>query len=130
MTSQLKVDRISPANGSEITIDGFDGESSVKAWVNFNGLTGSIRASMNVSSITDNDTGDYSINFEAAMPDANYSTIGTTGEDPITFGYTGSPVLANESQSTTSVNIKTGYSDSGGYMVAVDWTNNCIGILR
>ena len=50
---------------------------SARAWVNFNG-TGvvAIRASGNVSSITDNGTGDYTINFTTAMPDANYSAIG------------------------------------------------------
>jgi hypothetical protein len=45
-----------------------------RAWVNFNGTnTVAIRASGNVSSVTDNDTGDYTVNFTTAMPDANYS---------------------------------------------------------
>ena len=45
-----------------------------RAWVNFDGTgTVAIRASYNVSSITDNGVGDYTINFAAAMPDANYS---------------------------------------------------------
>ena len=45
-----------------------------RAWVNFNGTgTVAIRAGGNVSSITDNGVGDYSINFTNAMPDANYS---------------------------------------------------------
>ena len=44
-----------------------------RAWVNFNGTgTVTIRASGNVSSITDNGTGDYTVNFTTAMPDANY----------------------------------------------------------
>ena len=53
-----------------------------RAWVNFNGTgTVAIRASFNVSSITDNGTGDYTINFTNAMPDANYSAVfGTTGQ--------------------------------------------------
>lgn len=46
---------------------------SAKAWVNFNGTgTPAIRASYNVSSITRNGTGQYSINFTNAMADANY----------------------------------------------------------
>ena len=46
-----------------------------RAWVNFNGTgTVAIRASGNVSSITDNATSDYTVNFTNAMPDANYST--------------------------------------------------------
>jgi hypothetical protein len=45
-----------------------------KAWVNFNGTgTVAIRASYNVSSITDNGTGDYTVNFTTAMADANYA---------------------------------------------------------
>ena len=50
-----------------------------RAWVNFNGTgTPAIRASGNVSSITDNGTGEYTVNFTTAMPDANYSIVGTT----------------------------------------------------
>ena len=45
-----------------------------RAWVNFNGTgTPAILASGNVSSITDNGTGDYTVNFTTAMPDANYA---------------------------------------------------------
>jgi hypothetical protein len=48
-----------------------------RAWVNFNGTgTVAIRASGNVTSITDNGTGDYTMNFTTAMPDANYSVTG------------------------------------------------------
>ena len=48
-----------------------------RAWVNFNGTgTVAIRASGNVSSITDNGTGDYTVNFSTAMPDTNYSVSG------------------------------------------------------
>jgi len=47
-----------------------------RAWVNFNGTgTVAIRASFNVSSITDNGTGDYTVNFTNALPDANYSAV-------------------------------------------------------
>lgn len=47
-----------------------------RAWVNFNGTgTVAIRASGNVSSITDNGAGSYTVNFTNAMPDANYSTV-------------------------------------------------------
>jgi hypothetical protein len=53
-----------------------------RAWVNFNGTgTVAIRASGNVTSITDNGTGDYTVNFTTAMPDANYSLVGTVQFD-------------------------------------------------
>lgn len=47
-----------------------------RAWVNFQGTsTVTIRASGNVSSITDNGTGDYTVNFTTAMPDVNYAVV-------------------------------------------------------
>jgi hypothetical protein len=53
-----------------------------RAWVNFNGTgTVAIRASGNVSSITDNATGDYTVNFTTALSDANYSAIATCSTD-------------------------------------------------
>lgn len=58
-----------------------DGSENYKcrAWVNFNGTgTLAIRASGNVSSITDGGTGDYTVNFTTAMPDANYSLVLST----------------------------------------------------
>jgi hypothetical protein len=49
-----------------------------RAWVNFNGTgTVAIRESGNVSSITDNNTGDYTVNFTTAMVDANFSLSAT-----------------------------------------------------
>jgi hypothetical protein len=48
-----------------------------RAWINFNGTgTPAIRASGNVTSITDNGTGDYTVNFTTALADANYAVSG------------------------------------------------------
>lgn len=50
---------------------------TARAWVNFNGTgTVAIRASGNVTSITDNDVGTYTLNFTTAMPSANYAIMG------------------------------------------------------
>jgi hypothetical protein len=58
-----------------------------RAWVNFNGTgTVAIRASGNVSSITDNGVGDYTVNFATAMPDANFSVAGTCGANAASYG--------------------------------------------
>ena len=61
-----------------------------KAWVNFDGTLATPitpRASYNVSSVTKNGTGDYTVNFATAMADANYSanisSSGTTSDQPI-----------------------------------------------
>lgn len=52
-----------------------------RAWVNFNGSgTVAIRASGNVSSITDNGTGNYTVNFTTALVDANYSVTGMASD--------------------------------------------------
>ena len=60
-----------------------------RAWVNFNGTgTVAIRASGNVSSITDNGTGDYTVNFTTAMPDANFTTIVTASLSTLAAGAT------------------------------------------
>jgi hypothetical protein len=58
-----------------------------KAWVNFNGTgTVAIRASYNVSSITDNGVGDYTVNFTSALADANYAAIATSTNTGVSFG--------------------------------------------
>jgi hypothetical protein len=53
-----------------------------RAWVNFNGTgTVAIRADFNVSSITDNGVGDYTVNFATAMADVNYAVTGMANWD-------------------------------------------------
>jgi hypothetical protein len=80
-----------------------------RAWVNFNGIgTVAIRASGNVSSITDSGVGLYIVNFTTALPDANYSyavdaKVAATGAGNINEGAT-----LNEALSTTSLSIRTG----------------------
>jgi len=70
-----------------------------RAWVNFNGTgTVAIRASGNVTSITDNATGDYTINFTTAMPDANYAW-GGAAKSTTTNGWVNG---ATSSDQTTS----------------------------
>lgn len=87
-----------------------------RAWVNFNGTgTVAIRASGNVSSITDNGTGDYTVNFTTAMPDANYALSGTAmlsssiNEHFVSLGDSngGSGTLP----STTAVRFRTVYNN-------------------
>lgn len=70
------VTTLNAASGVLATQNGMTGIA--KAWVNFNGTgTVAIRSSFNVSSITDNGTGNYTVNFTTAMPNANYATVGT-----------------------------------------------------
>ena len=70
--STLRVNTLQDATGSNQPAM----VGAAKAWVNFNGTgTVAIRESFNVSSITDNGTGDYTVNFTTAMADANYATL-------------------------------------------------------
>lgn len=72
-----------------------------RAWVNFNGTeTVAIRASGNVSSITDNGVGDYTVNFTTAMSDANYAVSGAGGGLSNTPAY-----LTYDTRTTTSVRV-------------------------
>jgi hypothetical protein len=69
-----------------------------RAWVNFNGQgTVAIRGSGNVSSITDNGTGDYTVNFTTAMSDANYSAAITASDYWRTHGVNDSSFMTASS---------------------------------
>ena len=71
--SELKVTTLSNQSGVTVPVDTVI-SGTAKAWVNFNGTgTVAIRRAFNVSTITDNGPGDYTVNFTTAMVDANYS---------------------------------------------------------
>ena len=97
------------------------------AWVNFNG-TGTIAArdSNNVSSLTDNGTGDYDVNFTSSMNSGDYSTAGNS--------VIGSKLLNNfiltSDRSTTDARIRTLYQSNllGGGDV-YDGSDNCLQIF-
>lgn len=84
-----------------------------RAWVNFNGTTNTggfctIRASFNVTSVADNGTGDYTVNFTTAMPDANYTLTasagrGSGGTDPRAVGLN----QTNPTSSAARITVKT-----------------------
>ena len=90
------------------------GNGSVGAWVNFNGTgTVAIRDSSNISSITDNGVGLYTLNFTSGLPNANYSASGTTGYTP---ALEGSIVLyyQNTAMTTTAFPIGVGVPGTSG----------------
>jgi hypothetical protein len=87
-----------------------------RAWVNFNGTgTVAIRASGNVTSITDGGTGIYTVNFTTAMPDANYCTVTTNRINETIAGST------QGLQLTTSVGLQTRLSSSTGTLQDIDY---------
>lgn len=84
-----------------------------KAWVNFNGTTspGTIRSSYNVSSVTRNSTGVFTINFTTPMTDANYSAVSSSGS--ASSGSCTAITLA----STTSSSVQFQYQYAGGFVL-------------
>lgn len=97
---------------AESTLSQFNASGSApvyaaRAWVNFNGTgTVAIRASGNVSSITDNGTGDYTVNFTTAMSDANYCVVSMGGTmTPTTGNGNLLGIYAGGAYSTTAVRL-------------------------
>lgn len=91
---------------------------TAKAWVNFNGTgTVAIRRAFNVSSITDNGTGDYTVNFTTAMADTNYAAHSDS-----TYLWNGTPwngvirksIEFYDQRTTSSCRIGTAYAYSDG----------------
>ena len=78
--STLKLDTLSNKAGTASVPSDTIVSGTAKAWVNFDGTgTVAIRRAFNVSSITDQGTGRYQVNFITEMTDANYSFIGMSG---------------------------------------------------
>lgn len=96
-----------------------------RAWVNFDGTTASPstrRGSGNVSSVTKNGTGDYTLNFTTAMPDANYGVA--YGSASITSGYL---LLGSSTSPTTTAFRFTTWTTTS---LQQDNPNPCVAIFR
>jgi hypothetical protein len=88
---------------------------AAKAWVNFNGTgTVAIRASFNVTSITDNGTGDYTVNFTNALEDANYAAAGNS-QGIVLFQGT----VTSSTYRTTTYNFAGTLTDYGSVFIEV-----------
>ena len=108
------------------------GQYAAKAWVNFNGTgTVAIRESGNVSSITDNGTADYTLNFTTAQVDANYAVNGIIGlASGLNFNFSALVSPTAFSYTASSVRVRTPYANGEGVMVAFDYDTVCFSITR
>jgi hypothetical protein len=113
--STLRTNTLSNAAGSaSVPVDTVI-SGSAKAWVNFNGTgTVAIRASFNVSSITDNGTGDYTVNFTTALADGNYAAC--TTNVPVTAGQGIIAVAPSASTAQTASSFRVNAQTGGGLM--------------
>ena len=101
--------------------------TTCKAWVNFNGTgTVAIRASYNVSSITDNGTGDYTVNFTTALADANYAGVINVPKELST----GFDMAHVETKATGSFGVKTGFGGQTTSYTARDYLDVSVAIFR
>ena len=133
--SSLQVDNIQTYNSNPPVIKNVSGTevgTFCRAWVNFNG-TGvvAIRQSFNVSSITDNGTGQFVVNFSTAMPDANYSVVGSAGSATSAASDNAFAHLHIKNNTSTalqsgSVAVHTGYQDGN----VTDYPVNTVAIFR
>jgi hypothetical protein len=83
----------------------------VKAWLTYNGVAQTITGSFNVSSVTYNGTGDYTVNFTTSMPNANYSVTTGNQADSGGDGRFITPLKYN-ARTTSSVGIFSSISSS------------------
>jgi hypothetical protein len=96
-----------------------------RAWVNFDGTgTVAIRAQFNVSSITDNGTGNYTVNFSSALVDGNYSAVVAGGNNNAT-------AVAEGSSTHTQTSASCGINMTNVSAVAlVDRALICVAVFR
>ena len=134
--ADLATDAVSTSkilNGAVTTAKMGSAEQSglCKAFVNFNDTgTVAIRASYNVSSVTDNGTGDYTVNFTTAMPDANYSVVCSCREDTVSVSYTTNRVVAPRRASTTVATSSVRLGASAYNNTATDVESVYVSIFR
>lgn len=117
MAGALTISTLKNDTGVLATQNGMTGIA--KAWVNFVGSTAAINGSFNVSSITRNSAGYFSVAFTTAMPSANYAVNGTS--QPTTVGnvigiFGGATFNSQTTPTTTSFTVNC-YNPSGGGMV-------------
>ena len=95
-------------------------QGRAKSWVNFNGSgTVSIRDSLNVSSITDNGSGDYAVNFSSAMSNSDYSAVVSHNH--------GSP--SDGGSNTRQIGLLGTYT-SNGFRITIELPNTSVGQSR
>jgi len=108
-----------------------------RAWVNFNGTgTVAIRGSGNVSSITDNGAGNYTVNYTTAMPDANYvyhigskqESAGLGDSGYVTNGSAGGATDGAAGMTTTRIRLQ--FTNFDSPPAARDQEVVCVSIFR
>ena len=118
VATNFEVATIKDTSGNNSSTPEQINQGRAKAWVCFNGSAGavSIRKAFNVSSVTENATGDYTINFTTAMSDANYA-VTTTGHTKLTANGDQRVLGLDEGDTytTSAVHITNRYYEGAGF---------------
>jgi hypothetical protein len=127
MAGTLVANTINTDTGLFSTNNAYSGIA--KAWCNFNGTSGAINGSFNVSSVTRNGTGDYTLNFTTAMANSTYAVnvsapaYSTTNGTALAQIYGSGTVGSAGTQSTTQIRVayiaNTTYFDPAMYYVSI-----------
>ena len=113
--STLKVDTLQDSSGNNASTTAQIEQGRAKVWVNFNGTgTVAIRDSFNTSSITDNGTGLFQVNFSSALSNTNFCVSGMGGDAETQFGAYMIDLSpgSNHQRTTSSVQVFTSSSQS------------------
>lgn len=128
-TSQLNI-----KNGVALTpptvadVNGVTVGTFCRAWISFNGTgTPAIKGSFNISSITDNGVGNYTLNFTNAMPSVNYSNVGCAKAADTSAFSANNRCYAPYNSLTTSASLVTIEANAGS---AQDCVNVCGSIFN
>jgi hypothetical protein len=125
MAGTIVADTLQNGAGTSTSMDNAI-NGSAKAWVNYKGTaTRAINASYNVSSVTFNGTGDYTVNFTNALTDANYSAVascGSTGNNT-----TGADLIATTHNASSSSVRLASYIRTGSFS---DTEQICVSVFR
>jgi hypothetical protein len=110
MAGTLTISTLKNDTGVLATQNGMTGIA--KAWVNYNGSAQTISGSFNVSSVTYNSTGNYTVNFTTAMANANYAVSTCARRDPaIADNGNVTTQIGGATPSTTAVRVLCSRSD-------------------
>lgn len=100
-----------------------------RAWVNWQGSTGTVRGSGGVTSVTRNGTSDSTINFNFTMPDANYAATAMTSKPTVSSGSSGLVCIAeNNVPTTTTLRVYSNPSNNGA--ATSDFNFICVSVFR
>ncbi len=132
MAGRVVVSTLNNDTGVLATQNGMTGIA--KSWILYNGIAGTITSSFNVSSVTKNGTGDYTITFTTAMPDANYTYAGSASRTGTSGGNSPNPVVSGNDVVTARTSsayriIVQRNAGDGAYDSVVDCTYTSVAVF-